>query len=122
MTDLHAEDIAVFKNGQRRLMRVTQPGTAPVITKTGTVEKPFAAGDFLLADETGHVIVMPLDMETAVAIATEIVEGNAYFLTSSHSLRALAVAVLAIHHTQQSPSPESAEAAMQAPATTGAPS
>jgi hypothetical protein len=97
-------------------MRVTQPGAAPVTTKAGTVEKPFAVGDFLLADETGHVIVMPMDMEDAVAIATEIVEGNAYFLTSSHSLRALAVAVLAIAHSTPRPSPEPIEVAAQAPA------
>lgn len=104
MTDIHARDLAIYKGGQRRLAVITQPGTYPVQRKSGEVDIPFEPGEIVLADQTGHVIVGPLNFAGALSIAVSVLDADPRAVTESHSLLALAswVACLGLQPPQES--------------------
>ena len=82
-----------YQNGMRQLMYAATAGTKPVITKDGTVDIPYAAGDLLLADETGNVIVGPVSLAGAVDLAERILEGDRRAITHPLALLTLATAI-----------------------------
>lgn len=92
-TEVHAIDVAVFANG-RKVVSVTRPGTRKVPSKTGPVDQPFNVGDVMLVDAIGNAIVAPLSFAGATDIARLVIEGEPHAVTDSHSLRALATAVI----------------------------
>lgn len=91
--EIHAADIAKFANG-RKVVSVTKPGTRQVPTKAGPVDQPFNVGDVMLVDASGKAIVAPLNFAGATEIALAVIEGDPHAVTDSHSLRALATAVI----------------------------
>jgi hypothetical protein len=92
-TEIHASDVAKFANG-RKVVSVTRPGTRQVPTKGGPVDQPFNVGDVMLVDSGGVAIVGPLNFAGATDIARAVIEGDPHAVTDSHSLRALATAVI----------------------------
>lgn len=91
--EIHAADVAKFPNG-RKVVSVTKPGLRQVPTKTGPVDQPFNVGDVMLVDAGGRAIVGPLNFAGATDIARLVIEGDPHAVTDSHSLRALATAVI----------------------------
>ncbi|MGX9145883.1 hypothetical protein [Mesorhizobium sp. 128a] len=114
--EIHAADVAVFANG-RKVLSVTKPGVRQVPVRKGDymvqVEQPFAVGDVMLADALSRVIVAPLNFAGATEIARLVIEGDPHTVTDSHSLRALATAVIGF--ASQVVAPEPASAAVEPP-------
>jgi len=91
--EVHAADVAVFSNG-RKVVSVTKPGVMLLPAKSGPIEATFKAGDVMLVAADGRAIVAPLSFAGAHEIARLVVEGDPHTVTDSHSLRALATAVI----------------------------
>lgn len=108
-TEIHASDVAAFANG-RKVVSVTRPGTRKVPTKAGMVDQPFNVGDVMLVDASGKAIVAPLNFAGATEIARLVVEGDPATVTDSHSLRALATAVIGFAGQVVAPEPVHASA------------
>ncbi|ESY89067.1 hypothetical protein X739_00830 [Mesorhizobium sp. LNHC220B00] len=111
-TEVHAADVAVFANG-RKIVSVTKPGSREVPSKAGPIAQPFNVGDVMLVDAGGHAIVGPLNFAGASEIARAVIEGDPHAVTDSHSLRALATAVIgfAAQVVAPEPTPEPVEPA-----------
>jgi hypothetical protein len=117
MTEIHAAEIASFRDGRYRLMRVTKDGEAPARTKDGEVQVPFFAGDVIVTDAVGHVLVPPINLAGGVEIATEIMEGRQRTVTDPLLQLKLAAVILGFADPEESaPEPEAAEAAKAAKA------
>lgn len=95
MTEIHAIDIATFRAGRYRLMRVTAPGIAKARSKQGEVDAPFSAGDVIVTDAAGHVLVEPISLAGGVELATEIMEGRDRTITDPLLHMKLAAVILA---------------------------
>jgi alpha-D-ribose 1-methylphosphonate 5-triphosphate synthase subunit PhnG len=93
--EIHATDIATFRAGRYRLMRVIAPGIAKVRSKDGEVDAPFSAGDVIVTDAVGHVLVSPISLAGGVEIATEIMEGRSRTITDPMLQLKLAAVILA---------------------------
>lgn len=105
--EVHAHTVARFANG-RKVVTVNKPGVMKVPSKTGPVDQPFSAGDVMLVDRDGRAIVTPLSFAGATEIACAVIEGDPKTVTDSHSLRALATAVIGFAHQVVAPEPVSA--------------
>lgn len=103
-TEVHAADVAKFANG-RKVVSVTKPGSRKVPTKAGPVDQPFSVGDVMLVDASGNAIVAPLNFAGATDIARAVIEGDPHAVTDSHSLRALATAVIGFASQVVAPEP-----------------
>ncbi|TPN74491.1 hypothetical protein [Mesorhizobium sp. B1-1-5] len=112
-TEVHAADVAKFANG-RKVVSVTKPGMMKVASKAGpaTVDQPFNVGDVMLVEAGGRAIVTPLSFAGATDLARAVIEGHPGAVTDSHSLRALATAVIgfAAQVVAPEPTPEPVEA------------
>lgn len=106
--EIHASDVAKFANG-RKVVSVTKPGMMKVGSKAGpeTVDQPFNVGDVMLVDAGGKAIVAPLNFAGATDIARAVIEGDPHAVTDSHSLRALATAVIGFASQVVAPEPVS---------------
>ncbi|MER8616029.1 hypothetical protein NKG99_04110 [Mesorhizobium sp. M1409] len=103
--EIHAADVAKFANG-RKVVSVTKPGTMKVPSKAGDpVDQPFNTGDVMLVDAGGRAIVAPLNFAGATDIARLVIEGDPHAVTDSHSLRALATAVIGFAAQVVAPEP-----------------
>ncbi|MBA1141721.1 hypothetical protein [Mesorhizobium neociceri] len=102
--EIHAADVAVFANG-RKVVSVTKPGKMKVPSKAGPVDASFNAGDVMLVDASGRAIVAPLSFAGATEIARAVIEGDPHAVTDSHSLRALATAVIGFAAQVVAPEP-----------------
>jgi hypothetical protein len=109
--EIHASDVAAFANG-RKVVSVTKPGTRKVPSKAGPIDETFRVGDVMLVDAAGKAIVGPLNFAGATEIARAVIEGDPHTVTDSHSLRALATAVVGFAAQVVGPEPtrEPAEA------------
>lgn len=114
MTEIHATDIAMFRAGRYRLMRVTAPGIAKVRSKDGEVDAPFSAGDVIVTDAVGHVLVSPISLAGGVEIATEIMEGRSRTITDPLLQLKLAAVILAYATAPETTEPPSMPAAASA--------
>lgn len=106
MIEVHAQDTVVFANGWK-VATVTKPGVIRVASKMGpeTVDQPFNVGDVVLAGADGHIIVAPLSFAGATEIARKVIEGDPRACSDSHSLRALAAAVIGFAVQTVAPEP-----------------
>lgn len=104
--EVHAIDVCAFENG-RKVVTVTRPGVrkAPGPGKEGPVEVPFNIGDVMLVDSDGLAVVAPLGFAGATEIARKVIEGDQRTVTDSHSLRALATAVIGFAAQTVAPEP-----------------
>ncbi|PWJ93588.1 hypothetical protein C8D77_101267 [Mesorhizobium loti] len=103
--EIHAADVAKFANG-RKVVTVTRPGTRKVPSKVGDpVDQRFNVGDVMLVDAAGKAIVGPLNFAGATDIARAVIEGDPHAVTDSHSLRALATAVIGFAAQVVAPEP-----------------
>lgn len=116
MTEIHATDIATFSAGRYRLMRVTAPGIAKACSKDGEVDAPFSAGDVIVTDAVGHVLVSPISLVGGVEIATEIMEGRSRTITDPLLQLKLAAVILAYASAPETPAPPNVPAAVDATA------
>lgn len=91
--EIHARDIVTFANGSK-IARVTKPGTMKLPSKTGPADHAYHVGDLVLVDIRGLVLVTPLSFAGATDIARAVIENHPGTVTDSHSLRALATAVI----------------------------
>lgn len=94
MAEIHATDIGSFREGKRRLMRVTKAGNIQHQTKDGLVDVGFPVGSVILADHSGNIIVSPTSLDGAVDLASRIIDGDAQSITNPLALLALATAVV----------------------------
>ncbi|TPL40645.1 hypothetical protein [Mesorhizobium sp. B2-4-6] len=102
--EIHAHDVAVFANGSK-VATVTRPGTFMVPSKAGPVDRAFNIGDVVLVDGRGFVLVSPLSFAGATEIARAVIENHSGTVTDSHSLRALATAVIGFAAQMVAPEP-----------------
>lgn len=93
MVEIHAHDVAVFKNGWK-VATVTKPGSTKVASKDGPTDAPYQVGDVVLVDNFGKVVVGPISFAGATDIAHKVIECDPRTVTESHALRALAAAVI----------------------------
>lgn len=93
ISEIKGFGIDSYQNGMRQLMYAAEPGVTKIITREGSIELPFAAGDLLLADEHGRAILGPVSIEGAVDLAERILEGNLRAMTDPLALLTLATAV-----------------------------
>ncbi|TPJ57057.1 MULTISPECIES: hypothetical protein [unclassified Mesorhizobium] len=109
--EVHAAAVAKFANG-RKVVSVTRPGTMKVPSNTGPIDQPFNVGDVMLVEAGGRAIVTPLSFAGATDLARAVIEGHSGAVTDSHSLRALATAVIgfAAQVVAPEPTPEPVEA------------
>jgi len=91
--EIHGIGIDVYHGGMRQLMSAAAPGTTKVLTKDGGVEVPYAAGELLLADEQGRVIVGPVSVSGAVDLAERVLDGDMRAITDPLTIFALATAI-----------------------------
>lgn len=109
-----------YQNGMRQIMYAAEPGVTKITTKEGSIELPFAAGDIMLADEHGRVILGPVSIEGAVDLAERILEGDHRAMTDPLALLTLATAVAGFRIEVDPDEPEPVATAAAALATTGA--
>lgn len=102
--EIHASDVATFANG-RKVVSVTKPGTMKMPSRTGPIDATFKVGDVMLVDASGRAIVAPLSFTGATEIARLVIEGDPHAVTDSHSLRALATAVIGFAAQVVAPEP-----------------
>ncbi|RVD44914.1 hypothetical protein EN742_00785 [Mesorhizobium sp. M4A.F.Ca.ET.020.02.1.1] len=102
--EIHVQDVAVFANGSK-VATVTKPGTMRVPSKAGPVDRAFSVGDVVLVDGRGIVVVAPLSFAGATEIARAVIENHPGAVTDSHSLRALATAVIGFAAQVVAPEP-----------------
>lgn len=104
--EVHAVDVSIFENG-RKVVTVTRPGIRKVPSpgKGGPAEVPFNVGDVMLVDAEGLAIVAPLSFLGATEIARRVIESDPRVTTDSHSLRALATAVIGFAAQVVAPEP-----------------
>ncbi|TGP22343.1 MULTISPECIES: hypothetical protein [unclassified Mesorhizobium] len=107
--EIHAHDVALFANGSK-VATVTKPGVMKAPSKTGPVDRAFNVGDVVLVDVRGLVLVTPLSFAGATEIARAVIENHPGTVTDSHSLRALATAVVGFAAQVVAPEPVSAAA------------
>ncbi|RWH31609.1 hypothetical protein [Mesorhizobium sp.] len=105
--EIHAHDVALFKNGSK-VAAVTKPGIMKAPSKTGPVDRAFNVGDVVLVDGRGIILVAPLSFAGATEIARAVIENHPGAVTDSHSLRALATAVIGFAAQVVAPEPVSA--------------
>lgn len=115
MTDIRATAIRSYGNGRYCLMRVTQDGVARAPTKDGEIDVPFYAGDVIVTDAVGFVLVEPINMAGAVALATEIMEGRSRTITDPLILLKLAAVILAHAGATDDPGPSEAQSVGKVP-------
>lgn len=84
----------------RQLLITTVDGSTPIGTAKdgGPLLAEFTAGAFILADNDGQMIVGPIQIEAAHALARRVAEGDARALTEPQGNLILATAVLALAH------------------------
>ncbi|GAA2887766.1 hypothetical protein GGQ99_004740 [Aminobacter niigataensis] len=109
--EIQAFGIDSYRRGMRNLMYAAAPGITKVITKDGTVDVPFAAGDLLLSDEHGRVIVGPVSLVGAVDLAERILEGDQRAFTDPLALLTLATAIAGFRIENDPAEPEPVEPA-----------
>lgn len=99
MAALECEAVARV-GADRKLMLTTRPGAIPAGTaRNGSpaiVE--YTAGAFVLADDAGRVIVGPVQIEAAQALAEAVACGNARAMTEPQNSLVLATALIALCH------------------------
>lgn len=93
MTEIHAHNVAAFKNGWK-VATVTKPGSIKVASKDGPIDAPYLVGDVVLVDGSGKVVVGPISFAGATGIAHKVIECDPRTVTESQALRALAAAVI----------------------------
>ena len=91
---VHAVEIDRFANGRKLLMRVTAPGSYRALGKEGKVYMTYQAGNLMLCDAAGRVIVSPMGPEGAADLAGRVLDGDERALTDSAAIYALAIAVI----------------------------
>jgi hypothetical protein len=102
--EVRAADVAKFENG-RKVVSVTRPGIMKVPGKDGPVDQSFNVGDVMLVDAGGRAIVTPLSFAGATDLARAVIEGHPGAVTDSHSLRALATAIIGFAAQVVAPEP-----------------
>lgn len=113
MIEVHAQDVQVFANGWK-VATVTRPGAIKVPGNgPEMISQPFEVGDALLVGSSGNIIVAPLSFAGATEIAKKVIECDPQTCTDSHSLRALATAVIGFAAQTVAPEPVSDKLAME---------
>lgn len=112
--------IDVYHDGMRHLMSAAAPGTAKVLTKDGSVDVPFAAGELLLADDHGRVIVGPVSVSGAVDLAERVLDGDMRAITDPLTIFALATAIAGFRLELDPCEPDPVDPAVAALDVTGA--
>lgn len=110
-SEIQAFGIDIYHGGMRHLMYAAAPGTTKVHAKDGNVDVPFAAGDLLLADEHGCVIVGPVSINGAVDLAERVLDGDPRAITDPLTIFALATAIAGFRVEVDPDEPEPVETA-----------
>ncbi|WP_127524638.1 hypothetical protein [Mesorhizobium sp. Z1-4] len=118
MKPLVAKLIDAFRNGKRRVMSATEPGSLTATGKEGPVELPYRVGDALLADERDEVICGPFSLQGAVGLAESVLEGNERAITDPLTLPVLATALVAYSKAEPT-APDQAPTALEMAVTNG---
>ncbi|MDR6757810.1 hypothetical protein J2Y48_003107 [Mycoplana sp. BE70] len=84
----------------RQLMITSMDGSTTVGTAKdgGELAADFSAGAFVLADNDGQLIVGPIQIEAAHALAMKVADGNPRAITEPQANLILATAVIALSH------------------------
>lgn len=92
-SEIQGFGIDTYHGGMRHLMYAAAPGSTKFATKDGSIELPYAAGDLLLTDEHGRMIVGPVSIDGAVELAERVLDGDQRAMTDPLTLLALATAI-----------------------------
>lgn len=100
MTTITAHVIDRFRNGERLVQVVSEPGVTKVRTKEGEIDVPFKPGDVALTAGDGRVICGPVGFEAVLDYAERVLDGDQRANTDPLGLPMLAAAIVAISSIQ----------------------